>query len=49
MAGLRRAIRSVGIVLVICIVLLGVAGWRFAATPVGFIPAQDQGYLIGVA
>jgi HAE1 family hydrophobic/amphiphilic exporter-1 len=44
-----RAIRSIGVVLVIYIVLLGVAGWRFAATPVGFIPAQDQGYLIGVA
>ncbi|MGI4875994.1 MAG: efflux RND transporter permease subunit, partial [Janthinobacterium lividum] len=24
------------------------AGWRFAATPTGFIPAQDQGYLIGI-
>ena len=22
--------------------------WRFSATPTGFIPAQDQGYLIGV-
>ena len=44
-----RAIRSIGIVLLIYVLLLGIAGWRFAATPAGFIPAQDQGYLIGVA
>ena len=28
--------------------LILLAGWRFYATPTGFIPAQDQGYLIGV-
>ena len=43
-----RTIRTVGIVLVAYVVLLGIAGWRFSATPGGFIPAQDQGYLIGV-
>ena len=43
-----RTIRTIGIVLIAYIVLLGIAGWRFSATPGGFIPAQDQGYLIGV-
>ena len=43
-----RTVRTIGIVLVAYVVLLAVAGWRFAATPAGFIPAQDQGYLIGV-
>ena len=43
-----RTVRIIGIILVIYVCLLGVAGWRFSATPTGFIPAQDQGYLIGV-
>jgi len=33
---------------VVYVCLIGLTGWRFAATPTGFIPAQDQGYLIGV-
>ncbi|HEY0269876.1 MAG TPA: multidrug efflux RND transporter permease subunit [Sphingomonas sp.] len=33
-------------ILYVCLILF--AGWRFYATPTGFIPAQDQGYLIGV-
>ena len=43
-----RLVRTIGIVLIAYVILLGIAGWRFAATPSGFIPAQDQGYLIGV-
>ncbi len=43
-----RTVRLIGIILVAYACLLGLAGWRFAATPTGFIPAQDQGYLIGV-
>ncbi|MBV8970862.1 MAG: multidrug efflux RND transporter permease subunit [Sphingomonadaceae bacterium] len=43
-----RTVRLVGIVLVAYVCLLGLAAWRFSATPTGFIPAQDQGYLIGV-
>jgi HAE1 family hydrophobic/amphiphilic exporter-1 len=43
-----RAIRAIALVLVVYAGLLVVAGWRFAVTPVGFIPAQDQGYLIAV-
>ncbi len=41
-----RAIRALGVVVVCYAVLIGLAGWRFSATPTGFIPAQDQGYLI---
>ncbi len=43
-----RAVRALGVVAVIYLCLIGLTGWRFAATPTGFIPAQDQGYLIGV-
>jgi len=43
-----RAVRSIMIVLVVYAGLLALAAWRFVATPVGFIPAQDQGYLIAV-
>ncbi|KAK0338543.1 hypothetical protein LTR94_038231, partial [Friedmanniomyces endolithicus] len=34
--------------LVIYAALLALTGWRMADTPTGFIPAQDQGVLIGV-
>ena len=43
-----RTVRLIGVILVAYVVLLGLAAWRFTATPSGFIPAQDQGYLIGV-
>ena len=43
-----RTVRLIGIILVAYVCLLGLAAWRFSATPTGFIPAQDQGYLIGV-
>ncbi len=43
-----RTVRMIGIVLIVYVGLLALAGWRFTATPTGFIPAQDQGYLIGV-
>ena len=43
-----RTVRLIGMILVIYVCLLALAGWRFSATPTGFIPAQDQGYLIGV-
>ncbi|MET3825436.1 HAE1 family hydrophobic/amphiphilic exporter-1 [Sphingomonas sp. PvP055] len=44
-----RAIRSLAIIGIAYVILIGLAGWRFAATPTGFIPAQDQGYLIVAA
>ena len=43
-----RTVRMVVIMLVVYAGLLLIAGWRFAATPSGFIPEQDQGVLIGV-
>jgi hydrophobe/amphiphile efflux-1 (HAE1) family protein len=44
-----RAIRSLAIIGIAYVILIGLAGWRFTATPTGFIPAQDQGYLIVAA
>ena len=43
-----RLVRTVGIVLIIYAGLLGLTGWRLMDTPSGFIPEQDQGFLIGV-
>jgi hydrophobe/amphiphile efflux-1 (HAE1) family protein len=43
-----RLIRMLGMIAVVYVVLLCLAGWRFYETPTGFIPAQDQGFLIGV-
>jgi hydrophobe/amphiphile efflux-1 (HAE1) family protein len=44
----RRLVRSIAIVLVVYAGLIGVAALEFAITPTGFIPEQDQGYLISV-
>ncbi len=41
-----RAVRTLAWVGFAYLVLIALAIWRFAATPTGFIPAQDQGYLI---
>ncbi|MEH3108052.1 MAG: multidrug efflux RND transporter permease subunit [Sphingomonas fennica] len=43
-----RIVRMLAIVGIVYVLLIGLTGWRFWATPTGFIPAQDQGYLIGV-
>jgi len=43
-----RTVRMGMIMLMIYGVLLGLTGWRLMATPSGFIPEQDQGFLIGV-
>jgi len=43
-----RAIRMAAVMLIIYAGLLGLTGWRLMATPSGFIPEQDQGFLIGV-
>ena len=42
----KRLVRIPLLVGVVYVVLIALAAWRFTATPVGFIPAQDQGYLI---
>ncbi|WP_425982357.1 efflux RND transporter permease subunit [Brevundimonas sp. TWP1-2-1b1] len=43
-----RLVRTVGLVLIIYAGLLGLTAWRLIDTPSGFIPEQDQGFLIGV-
>jgi hydrophobe/amphiphile efflux-1 (HAE1) family protein len=43
-----RLVRMVVLMLVVYIGLLAMTGWRLTATPSGFIPEQDQGFLIGV-
>lgn len=43
-----RLVRMSAIVLVAYAALLGLTGWRMTDTPTGFIPDQDQGFLIGV-
>ena len=45
----HRLVNILGVMLVAYAVLLGLTAWRFYATPTGFIPTQDQGYLVGVA
>jgi hydrophobe/amphiphile efflux-1 (HAE1) family protein len=43
-----RLVRALGVVLALYVVLIGAAGIEFAREPTGFIPEQDQGYLITV-
>ena len=44
----RRLVAGVAIVLAIYVALIGVAGLEFSRAQTGFIPEQDQGYLITV-
>ncbi|MFM0334405.1 efflux RND transporter permease subunit [Paraburkholderia strydomiana] len=44
----RRLVRGLTVVLAISVVLIAVTGFEFSRTPTGFIPEQDQGYLITV-
>jgi multidrug efflux pump len=44
----RRLVRAVTIVFVVYAGLIGLAGIEFSKTPTGFIPEQDQGYLINL-
>jgi hydrophobe/amphiphile efflux-1 (HAE1) family protein len=43
-----RLIRMSAVVLVVYAALIGFTGWQFGRAPTGFIPEQDQGYLITV-
>ena len=43
-----RLVRALGVVLVVYAALIGLSGYEFSRTPTGFIPEQDQGYLITV-
>jgi hydrophobe/amphiphile efflux-1 (HAE1) family protein len=42
-----QLVRTAGAMLFAYAFLLFLTGWRYASTPTGFIPQQDQGYLIG--
>ncbi|WP_053268299.1 efflux RND transporter permease subunit [Pseudomonas chlororaphis] len=44
----RRLARVLGMVLVVYVALIGLTGVQLARTPTGFIPEQDQGYLITI-
>ena len=43
-----RLVRTMAVVLIVYAGLLGLTTWRLLDTPAGFIPDQDQGFLIGV-
>lgn len=43
-----KLVRMLVIVVIVYAGLLATTGWRLSATPTGFIPEQDQGFLIGV-
>jgi multidrug efflux pump len=45
----RRLLRLAAVVLLVYLGLLFLTGLGFKTVPVGFIPLQDQGYLIGLA
>jgi hydrophobe/amphiphile efflux-1 (HAE1) family protein len=44
----RRLVRGLALVVAVYLALIAVSGLQFARTPTGFIPEQDQGYLITV-
>ena len=44
----RRLVRGLAVVLVVYVALIGLAGFQLNRAPTGFIPEQDQGYLITV-
>ena len=45
----RRLVRVAAVVLVVYAGLIALTGWQFNRAPTGFIPEQDQGYLITVS
>ena len=44
----RRLARGLAVVVVVYVALIAVAGFQLGRAPTGFIPEQDQGYLITV-
>ena len=44
----RRLVRMLGLVLAVYVCLIALAAVQFSRAPTGFIPEQDQGYLITV-
>jgi HAE1 family hydrophobic/amphiphilic exporter-1 len=43
---IRRMIKRSGLMVVIALVLIAVAAWGFNRVPTGFIPTEDQGYVL---
>ncbi len=41
-----RLVRTLGLVLVAYAALIGASAWQFSRAPTGFVPEQDQAYLI---
>ncbi|HEX4078153.1 MAG TPA: efflux RND transporter permease subunit [Rhizomicrobium sp.] len=44
-----RLVRIAGVMLVVYLGIILLTAWRIESTPVGFIPAQDQGYVMMAA
>jgi hydrophobe/amphiphile efflux-1 (HAE1) family protein len=44
----RRLVQALSVVLAVYVALIGLTGFEFSQTPTGFIPEQDQGYLITI-
>jgi HAE1 family hydrophobic/amphiphilic exporter-1 len=43
---IRRMVKHSGTMVVIALVLMGLAAWGLTRVPTGFIPTEDQGYLM---
>ena len=43
---IRHMVRLSGLMVMIVLVLIVVAGWGFSRVPTGFIPTEDQGYVL---
>ncbi len=43
---IRRMIKRSGLMVLIALVIIVVAGWGFSRVPTGFIPTEDQGYVL---
>ncbi|MFP3868004.1 MAG: efflux RND transporter permease subunit [Desulfobacteraceae bacterium] len=44
-----RMVHQSGLMVVLFLVIIAIAGWRFASHPTGFLPLEDQGFTIVVA
>ncbi|MDD3580433.1 MAG: multidrug efflux RND transporter permease subunit [Desulfobacca sp.] len=44
-----RMVHQSGLMMILFCVIIAIAGWRFAAQPISFLPLEDQGYAIVMA
>ena len=42
----KFAVRRTGLMMVLAVGLAGITGWQFTQLPTGFLPTEDQGYLL---